>query len=131
MEKSEIDLTLRVSKLFFEFYDETAKQKCHWDNKFDLPAVKMFSMILGSSYLNQAETKEFSCKISRTEFSRKLRNQLKSNAINRRLELLARYFWIHIDSTARKFSQTGQLLRDTQTITPNEAFNVIFEVYPK
>lgn len=125
---NENDLRLRLFKFFQEYYVAMGRFEGDFQNEiFDYHTVNIFTMLLSQAFKNEAEGKGFHARISRTEFSRKLRKSCSGWAVRRRLQLLARYWFLSINSTARRVDANGKWVRETQVIHPNEAFRIIFE----
>jgi hypothetical protein len=126
-----IDTNLRLKILsFMDRLRREVKQnhaREYSDKMFDFDTLDMLTYMLANAYANQGDDQVLFCKMACREISNRLGKVPDRFKVQRKLKLLARYFILSVDSSQRVQTESGYWRNDTQTITFNPAFNVIFQ----
>lgn len=96
-----------------------------WDSE----SISILAMILAESYKNnrQKNLDYLWAQISFKELCNKRRNTLGRKAVTTRLQHFARAWFLNVNTTARRVTNTGICMPDTQNIFLNSGFLSIFE----
>jgi hypothetical protein len=101
----------------------TMMSKFEYVPKLVDPATQhIMAIVLGKAFDNEATNGQFHAKVSRKELGRRMFNHVRSASINERLRVLSQYWFLTVDT--HRWVRTN--VKDTQVITPNEAFKFIF-----